>query len=134
MSIISLEDINKNTDERGELLEFLREDENKLNFVGQIYVSSFEPFAKRGDHYHKERSEIFTVIKGGLTLHAYDLNTGLNEKITISCEKETLKKILIPPLTVHTFVNGENCSILISYTNLIYDKLNTDTFKHIIEI
>ena len=134
MGIISLDSISKNTDERGYLIEFLRDDEKILDFIGQIYVSFFEPYTKRGDHFHKKRSEIFSVIKGELILHTLELKSGLKEEIALSSENEKLQKIMIPPMTVHTFVNGEKSSLLLSYTNLIYDKSNTDTFKQVISI
>ena len=134
MGIINLNSILKNSDERGFLIEFLRGDENILNFVGQIYVSSFEPFTKRGDHFHKRRTEIFSVIKGKLVLHTFELESGLKEEIELSSESDKFQKIMIPPMTVHTFVNGDKNSLLLSYTDLIYDKSNTDTFNHVISI
>ena len=134
MGIVNLNSIVKNSDDRGYLIEFLKDDENILNFIGQIYVSSFEPYTKRGDHFHKRRTEIFSVIKGKLVLHTLELKSGLKEEIELSSENEKLQKIMIPPMTVHTFVNGEKSSLLLSYTNLLYDKSNTDTFNHVIGI
>jgi len=134
MDLIKLTNVIKNIDERGYLIEFLRDDENMLDFKGQIYVSLFEPYTKRGDHYHKKRYEIFSVIKGELVLHTLNLDTEKKHKIELSSENDYLQRIMIPPMTAHTFVNSSQKSILISYTNLVYDKSNTDTYKYNISI
>ena len=74
MKINTLKNNNKNIDKRGYLFEFLKEKERQLSFNGQIYFATIRPGFSRGDHYHKHRSEIFSVISGKFEFIIHDLN------------------------------------------------------------
>ena len=51
--------LDKKTDQRGSLAEFL-----KSSSMGQIFVSRTKPGITRGDHYHHTKTEKFLVLQG----------------------------------------------------------------------
>ena len=75
--------LSKSKEERGWLSEIFRSD--KMSQFQQVYVATIKPGYMRGDHYHKQRVEWFSVIKGKgkLTLYGADkrrLTIPLDEK------------------------------------------------------
>jgi len=59
-------------DERGRLIEVLRNDDEIFIKFGQIYVTTAYPGVVKGWHYHKRQVDNFVVAKGMMKLVLYD--------------------------------------------------------------
>ncbi len=59
-------------DERGRLMEILRNDEEIFVQFGQVYVTTTYPQAVKAWHYHKKQDDFITCVKGMLKLVLFD--------------------------------------------------------------
>jgi UDP-2-acetamido-2,6-beta-L-arabino-hexul-4-ose reductase len=129
MKINTLKNNNKNIDKRGYLFEFLKEKEHQLSFKGQIYFATIRPGFSRGDHYHKHRSEIFSVISGKFEFIIHDLIKNKKKKIILDSKKK-IDRIIVKPFQVHLFKNiGKNIGIILCYTDKEYKVGDRDVYK-----
>jgi len=129
MKINTLKNNNKNIDKRGYLFEFLKEKERQLSFNGQIYFATIRPGFSRGDHYHKHRSEIFSVISGKFEFIIHDLIKNKKKKIILDPKKK-IDRIIVKPFQVHLFKHiGENVGIIFCYTDKDYKVGDRNVYK-----
>jgi len=120
-------------DERGRLMEILRDDDRMFQRFGQVYMTTCNPGYVKGWHYHKEQTDYFTCIKGKIRLVLYDVREGsktkgeINEFI-ISLEEPKLVKI--PPFVFHGFeALGNEEAIVINVPTEHYDYKKPDEFR-----
>lgn len=59
-------------DERGKLMEILRNDDEMYEKFGQIYVTTAYPGVVKGWHYHKVQTDNMCVVKGMMKIVLYD--------------------------------------------------------------
>ena len=59
-------------DERGRLIEILREDDDCFERFGQVYVTTAFPGVVKGWHYHKRQTDHFACVAGMIKLVLYD--------------------------------------------------------------
>ena len=59
-------------DERGRLMEILRNDDDIFGGFGQVYMTTTYPGAVKAWHYHKKQDDHITCVKGMLKLVIYD--------------------------------------------------------------
>ena len=99
---------------------------SKSNF--EIYTVFSENGNSRGGHYHKKASEWFILISGKATLVLKDIYS--DESKTIEMDSDKPVTVVIPPFIAHRFDSRENKPfLLLAYTNLVYDPLDTVTCK-----
>jgi len=119
--------IPKHSDDRGFLIEFLREDENILNFKGQVYASTISPGDIRGNHYHNEKTEIFCVMKGKLKVLVRQINSEKIGEYILDSNKDMLDRLLVLPKFAHTFINvGKDEAILLAYGDKVHNHADPD--------
>ena len=120
-----------NIDNRGYFVEFLNEDENFLDFRGQIYFTNIKRNCSRGNHYHKKRSELFCLVKGKIRVITKNIKTNKISSKIIDSSNFQFKTFIIQPFVAHTFLN-KYCSeaILISYSNKQYKKNEKDVYNY----
>ncbi len=124
---MKLNPIPKHSDERGFLIEFLREDEKLLNFKGQVYASTISPGDIRGNHYHNDKNEIFCVMKGILKVLIQNIESKKIEEFILDGNKENLVRILVPPRHAHSFENiGDEEVVLLAYGDKVHDHSDPD--------
>ena len=124
----------KHSDERGFLIEFLREDENLLNFKGQVYASTISPGDIRGNHYHNEKTEIFCVMKGTLKVLIQNIDSKKLDEFIIDGNKEDIDRLLVTPRHAHSFENiGDEEVVLLAYGDKVHDHDNPDQHKFVIK-
>lgn len=124
-----LNTIPKHSDQRGFLIEFLREDDKLLNFKGQIYCSTISPGDIRGNHYHENKNEIFCVMKGKLKVLIQNIESKKIEEYILDGNNENLDRILVPPRHAHSFENiGDEEVILLAYGDMVHDHSNPDQY------
>ena len=122
--------IPKHSDDRGFLIEFLREDENILNFKGQIYASTISPGDMRGNHYHNEKTEIFCVMKGKLKVLIQHIDSDKIDEYILDSSKDEIVRILVSHKYVHTFINiGNEEVILLAYGDRVHNHSNPDQYN-----
>ncbi len=59
-------------DERGRLMEILRDDDDIFEKFGQVYLTTAYPGVVKGWHYHKVQTDYFTCVSGMMKLVLYD--------------------------------------------------------------
>ncbi|MDR2017819.1 MAG: dTDP-4-dehydrorhamnose 3,5-epimerase family protein [Syntrophobacterales bacterium] len=59
-------------DERGRLMEILRNDDNFFVHFGQVYLTTTYPGVVKAWHYHKKQDDFITCVKGMLKLALFD--------------------------------------------------------------
>ena len=59
-------------DERGRLMEILRNDEDIFQQFGQVYLTTTYPGVVKAWHFHKIQDDFITCVKGMLKLVLYD--------------------------------------------------------------
>jgi len=130
---MKLTSIPKHSDQRGFLIEFLREDEKLLNFKGQVYASTISPGDIRGNHYHHNKNEIFCVMKGKLKVLIQNIDSKKVDEFILDGNKEDLDRLLVPPGFAHTFINiGNEEVVLLAFGDKVHDHSNPDQYKFII--
>ena len=124
-----MEPIPKHSDNRGFLIEFLREDERILNFKGQVYASTISPGDVRGNHYHTQKTEIFCVIKGKLKVLVQQINSDNVDEYILDSEQDNIDRIMVLPNYAHAFINiGEEQAILLAWGNKVHDHSGPDQY------
>jgi dTDP-4-dehydrorhamnose 3,5-epimerase len=63
-------------DERGFLMEMMRDDDEFFQRFGQVYLSVVYPGVVKGWHYHKKQTDHFTFVKGMAKVVLYDRREG----------------------------------------------------------
>jgi dTDP-4-dehydrorhamnose 3,5-epimerase len=59
-------------DERGRLMEMLRNDDDLFLKFGQVYLTSAYPGVVKAWHYHRHQIDHFTVVRGMMKVVLYD--------------------------------------------------------------
>ncbi len=59
-------------DERGLLMEMMRDDDEFFQKFGQVYLSVVYPGVVKGWHYHKKQTDHFVFVKGMAKVVLYD--------------------------------------------------------------
>lgn len=117
-------------DKRGMLSEIIRTEDVENKKFGQLMLTTALPSFKKGDHFHKRKTEWYCVIKGrGLLLI---INNKTKEKEEIILEEENMQLVKILPNHFHSIKNiGEDEMYLLVYIDEVFDPLDQDTFYEI---
>ncbi|MDP8237467.1 MAG: dTDP-4-dehydrorhamnose 3,5-epimerase family protein [Candidatus Hatepunaea meridiana] len=67
-------------DERGRLMEILREDDEMFERFGQVYMTTTYPSVVKAWHYHHKQSDNVTCVKGMIKLVLHDPREGSSTK------------------------------------------------------
>jgi len=120
-------------DERGRLMEILRNDDPFFKEFGQVYITTAYPGIIKAWHWHKLQEDNLTCVKGKIRLALYDARKNsptfkeINEFI-ISLEKPKL--VHIPSFVYHGFKNITNEeAIIINTITKPYNHKNPDEYR-----
>ena len=113
--------LNKQNDDRGWLLKIIMREQMAGDApFGEFYVTSIEPGAVRGQHYHNHCTEWFCVLTGQAKLVLVDLATG--ERQVIAMGDDSMLRVKIPPMIAHGIQNvGKELLYLLVYADQPYD-------------
>ncbi|MEY3911381.1 MAG: hypothetical protein RJB43_882 [Verrucomicrobiota bacterium] len=118
-------------DERGAFIKCIDGLETHLPaFTGEVYVVRAQPGRRRGDHYHPQAREWFTVVAGAGVLVLRDIST--NERLELALTAEQPETVMVPPGIAHVFVNSAQAKtelIVVAYTDRLYDPADTVACK-----
>jgi dTDP-4-dehydrorhamnose 3,5-epimerase len=91
-------------DERGMLMEMLRDDDEFFQRFGQVYLSVVYPGVVKGWHYHRKQTDHFVFVKGMAKVVLYDGRDGSKTKGEINeyfMGENNPILLVIPPLVLH---------------------------------
>lgn len=123
--------IEKKSDSRGYLVEFLKNGElpRKHKEFGQIYYVNFSKKGIiRGNHYHKKKNEYFGLVFGKVRIDIEDIRTKEKKSFIFDADKEEFIRLSISPHVAHAVISLSNYAILIDYFTSEYLSDNPDTF------
>lgn len=120
-------------DQRGRLMEILRNDDEIFRKFGQVYMTSAYPGVIKGWHYHKVQYDNFTCVGGMMQLVLYDARKDsstykeINE-FFVGVHSPLL--VQIPPLVYHGFkaVGGKE-AVIINISTERYHYKKPDEFR-----
>jgi len=120
-------------DERGRVMEILRNDDEVYQKFGQTYITTAYPGVVKGWHYHKKQFDNIACIKGMMKLVLYDSRKesktyGEVNEFFIGEHNPLL--IHIPPYVYHGFkCISETEAIVINIPTEVYNYQNPDEFR-----
>ncbi|MBN3038319.1 MAG: dTDP-4-dehydrorhamnose 3,5-epimerase family protein [Candidatus Omnitrophica bacterium] len=120
-------------DERGRLMEILRNDDEIFEQFGQVYMTTAKPGIVKAWHYHKQQSDNFTCVFGKMRLALYDAREGSPtfkeiQDFEIDLEKPLL--VHIPPLVYHGFkCVSDREAIVINTVTKPYNTKDPDEYR-----
>lgn len=91
-------------DERGLLMEILRNDDEFYQKFGQVYLSVVYPEVVKGWHYHKKQTDHFAFVKGMAKVVLYDMRERSATKGEINeffMGENNPILLVIPPFVLH---------------------------------
>ena len=119
-------------DERGWLMEILRNDDDIFETFGQVYLSVALEERVKAWHYHKIQTDNFTCVGGMMKVALYDNRSGsptsseLNE-FFIGDRNPML--ISVPPFIWHGFKAIGGLAYFVSIPTLPYDYNRPDEYR-----
>lgn len=120
-------------DERGQLTQFVTEEyltKHNLPF-GQVYLLTFNAAGVvRGNHYHKESTEVFCLIQGEVEMIFEDVITKERKHLVVNALTRATRRILIGPHVAHTIVSKSGSAVLASYSSVVYNEINPDVYSY----
>ena len=130
---VELFPLKKNCDERGYLMEVLREDFPIFEKFAMAYVSLNYPGVIRGWHYHKLQNDFFVCISGMIKVALYDPREGSPTRGEVNeffLGEDNPQIIKIPVFVYHGYKTiGTKPSFLINFPTKLYDYKNPDEYR-----
>ncbi|TAK34286.1 MAG: dTDP-4-dehydrorhamnose 3,5-epimerase [Chloroflexota bacterium] len=130
---IVIKPLTVNADERGYLMEMLREDDEIFERFGQSYVALNYPGVVRAWHYHKLQTDHFVVVKGMVKVGLYDAREdsptyGQVQQVFQGERNNVLVKI--PVGVMHGYKTiGVEPSLLINFPTRLYNRSEPDEYR-----
>ena len=122
--------LDKKEDARGWLLKVLMQHQVPGGGpFGEIYVCSSHAGQVRAQHYHKQTTEWFCVIRGRGNLKLESVETGETERFRLDSNDPCV--VVIPPGVAHEITPSEGYELLrLAYADQSYDAESPDTYPH----
>lgn len=120
-------------DDRGWLMELLRNDWKEFDKFGQAYVTACYPGIIKAWHYHKLQTDHFSCVSGLAKLALYDAREGSPTKGLVNeFYLGTLNPILvkIPKLIYHGFTAvGTEPALIVNFPTELYNYETPDEYR-----
>jgi dTDP-4-dehydrorhamnose 3,5-epimerase-like enzyme len=114
-------------DPRGWFLKVIDGTEAQLPAAtGEVYLTLAVPGEVRGNHYHKETSEWFTVVQGRAQLSLLDPATGDRREMMLDASEPVT--VYVPNGVAHAFKNPSDAPesmLLVAYADRLYEADDT---------
>ena len=122
-----------NVDERGFLMEILRESDPHFAHFSQVYVSKSHPGIIRAWHFHAKQTDIWCVVSGMVKAVLYDLretSPTKGEVQEVFMGDDNRVGLIIPVGVAHGYkALGQIPSLLLNFTDNLYDPNIPDEFR-----
>ncbi|MBA4418792.1 MAG: dTDP-4-dehydrorhamnose 3,5-epimerase [Syntrophus sp. (in: bacteria)] len=120
-------------DERGRLMEILRNDEDLFVQFGQVYVTTTYPQVVKAWHFHKKQDDFITCIKGMLKLVLFDDREGSSTRGEVNqffIGDYNPMVVKVPRLIYHGWkCISEEEALIVNVPTEPYDRQNPDEFR-----
>jgi dTDP-4-dehydrorhamnose 3,5-epimerase len=120
-------------DERGWLMEILRNDDPIFTQFGQVYMTTAYPGVVKGWHYHKKQTDNFTCVHGMMKVALYDKREGsptYGALMEIFVGEKNPVLISVPPGVYHGFKGiGTETAFFVSVPTLPYNYAEPDEYR-----
>lgn len=120
-------------DERGWLMEILRNDEEVFQQFGQVYITTGYPGVVKGWHYHKKQTDNFTCVYGMMKVVLYDAREDSRTKgniIELFVGEKNPLLVSVPPGVYHGFkAIGTETAYFLSVPTLPYNYQEPDEYR-----
>lgn len=120
-------------DERGRLMEILRNDEEAFKKFGQVYLTTAYPGVTKAWHYHRKQWDNFCVVRGMMKIVCYDSREGSPTRGEVNeffAGENNPIVVTIPPLVYHGFKCVSDIeAVVINTVSEPYDHKNPDEFR-----
>ena len=130
---VVIKDLKVIPDERGWLMEILRNDDPFFQKFGQLYMTVAYPGAVKGWHYHKQQTDHFCCVKGMLKVVLYDDREGSPTRGEVNeffIGEKRPQLIRIPAGVLHGMKGvGVEPALLINVPDQVYDYADPDEFR-----
>ncbi|OPY79607.1 MAG: dTDP-4-dehydrorhamnose 3,5-epimerase [Syntrophorhabdus sp. PtaU1.Bin153] len=120
-------------DERGRLMEILRNDDNIFVKFGQVYLTTTYPGVVKAWHYHKKQDDFITCVKGMLKLVVFDGRDGSPTKGEVNeffIGEHNPLVIKVPAMIYHGWkCVSEDEALVINCPTEPYNRENPDEYR-----
>ena len=120
-------------DERGWLMEILRNDDDIYQEFGQVYITTAYPGVTKAWHMHKKQTDNFTCIHGMMKVALYDArkdSSTYGELNEFFVGEKNPMLISVPTFVYHGFKGvGTETAYFISVPTLPYNYEEPDEFR-----
>ena len=120
-------------DERGLLMEMMRDDDEFFQKFGQVYLSVVYPGVVKGWHYHKKQTDHFVFVKGMAKVVLYDTRDSSKTKGEVNeffMGEQNPILLVIPPYVLHGMKGvGTEPAYLVNTPDQPYDYAQPDEFR-----
>jgi dTDP-4-dehydrorhamnose 3,5-epimerase len=130
---VTLKQLRRIVDDRGFIMEILRDDDEMFRGFGQAYISGIFPAIVKAWHYHKLQYDNFCVVGGNVKVGLYDDREDSptrGETMGIVIGELNPMVVQIPPLVWHGMaaVGGEP-AMLLNLPTLHYNREEPDEYR-----
>ncbi|HVO67571.1 MAG TPA: dTDP-4-dehydrorhamnose 3,5-epimerase family protein [Syntrophales bacterium] len=120
-------------DERGRLMEILRNDDEMYQEFGQVYMTTAYPGVVKGWHYHKKQYDNMAVVKGMMKIVLYDGRSDSSTHGEINeffAGEHNPILVHIPPYVYHGFkcISAEE-AVVVNTPTEVYNYADPDEFR-----
>ncbi len=130
---VKVKNLRKIPDERGKLMEILRNDDELFLEFGQVYVTTALPGVVKAWHYHKLQTDNITCVFGKVVLALYDSRKDsptFGEVNDFILDLDEPKLVHIPPMVFHGFkCTADHESYVMNVPNLSYNYEKPDEYR-----
>lgn len=124
---ITVKSLDVKKDTRGWLSEIIRAEDVGNKKFGQVLITTANSGETKGNHYHKRKTEWYSVIKGRGILTI--INRETQEKKEINMGDENMVLVKIPINHFHWIKNtGKEEMLLLVYIDEVFNPKDPDTY------
>lgn len=114
-----MEQLEVHADDRGRLFK-------TFEFAdSEVFVITIEPGKTRGNHYHRRKIEMFSIVSGSCEIRCRNKKT--NETTVYTLDESTPTTLTVTPGNVHN-IYSENGCVVIGWVSEPFDPEDTDTY------
>ncbi len=130
---VRIKRLERHVDDRGWLMEILRDDDDIFLDFGQVYVSTCFPGIVKAWHCHERQTDSFCVLVGNAKIGLYDDREGSSthgETQAVVAGELNPIVLQIPPLVWHGFAALEDrTAMVLNAPTEHYDRDNPDELR-----
>jgi dTDP-4-dehydrorhamnose 3,5-epimerase len=120
-------------DERGRLMEMLRQDDEFFKGFGQVYLTTAYPGVVKAWHYHRKQWDHFVCVRGMMKVVLFDSREGSPTRGEVNeffMGEHRPILVQIPPLVYHGFkCVSDYEAIIINTPTELYNYKTPDEFR-----